>query len=139
MKITNNIKYFSVLVGSLFVVIVGIANFINYFIQYHYITNYFSSSFFINPSQEALVAVERTTLLLLILLIISVILAIIAVRMAKGTNKSSTKGRKNGMIILIIGIILFSMGTGDYIGPTLIILGGLSFFIKDGDINIGQI
>lgn len=138
MRITNSTKYYSILIGALFTIIGGVVNFLNYFIQYHYITNYYSNRYFLNVSTDAVIAAERTTILMLIILIISVILVIIVVKLAKYSAKNTNLSQRNGMAILIIGIIIFSFGIGDYIGPALIILGGFSFLVKEGDIVIQQ-
>lgn len=136
MKIENSTKYYSVLIGSLFIIIWGIISFINYIIQYDYITNYFSGGPFINPTEEAVLSVEHTIVIMLILLLLSVILVIIAVKFAKNSFKNAKLSGRNGMAILIIGIILFSFGAGDYIGSILIVLGGFAFFAKEGDIVV---
>ncbi len=127
MKISNELKYYAIIVGSYFSIIITIVNYIGFVLSF--ITNFVTHELYL---------VNRITSQYTVLVIVTVLLTALSFKLSKDIMRKNSRSKRYGKVIMLIGILLFSFGVGDYIGPSLIILGGFAFMLSEGTLVIGE-
>lgn len=131
MKITDDLKYLAVFIGTIITVLgallylaivmaIGSMGFLSGFGTINGNITSFSSAVF----------------LFLLLVSLQIVLALVSYLYAKKMKTNKEDRMHNSLIIVVLGIILFIIHGGFYIGPVFIILGGIAFYVKEGDIEI---
>jgi ABC-type amino acid transport system permease subunit len=131
LKITNDLKGLAIFIGAVIGIIAGIMELIVAVIIGIAALNggavRFTGNLSIFPDALGFIVA---------IFLLQVVLSGIAI-LYGGKLKGGKGDRKHDSIILmVIGIILLIIHAGFYIGPILIILGAIAYYVKEGDISI---